>query len=110
MAYIVYTSYAISVNTTCTLHTSNIELVQQRSVAPHKLWREDIIIYTVQVHRVDVHVYTLNMFRVQSVVGYNSTRGSSFLFGKVTALGVLCCFALFFVWPCLLLPSFCISH
>ena len=25
------------------------------------------------------------------------TRGSSFFFGKVTALGVLCCFALLFV-------------
>ena len=30
-----------------------------------------------------------------SVVGSSPTRGSSFLLGKVTALGVLCCFALF---------------
>ena len=35
---------------------------------------------------------------------------SSFFFRKMTALGVLCCFALVFVWPCLILPSFCISH
>ena len=27
-----------------------------------------------------------------------TTRGSSFFFGNVTALGVLCCFALLFVW------------
>ena len=34
-----------------------------------------------------------------------------FHFGKVTALGVLCFFALLFVWPCLLLSSFfVISH
>ena len=32
-----------------------------------------------------------------SVVGSSPTRGSSFFFGKVTALGVLCCFALLFV-------------
>ena len=29
------------------------------------------------------------------VVGSSPTRGSSFFLGKVTALGVLCCFALF---------------
>ena len=34
---------------------------------------------------------------VWSVVGWSPTRGSSFFFGKVTALGVLCCFALLFV-------------
>ena len=34
------------------------------------------------------------------------TRSSSFFFRKVTALGVLCCSALLFVWPCLLLSSF----
>ena len=28
--------------------------------------------------------------------------GSSFFFKKVTALGVLCCFAFLFAWPCLL--------
>ena len=31
---------------------------------------------------------------------------ADFFLGKVTALGVLCCFALLFVWPCLLLSSF----
>ena len=35
---------------------------------------------------------------VWSVVGLNPTRGSTFVFGKVTALGVLCCFALLFLW------------
>ena len=30
-----------------------------------------------------------------SVMGSSPTRGSSFFLGKVTALGVLCCFALF---------------
>ena len=34
---------------------------------------------------------------VESVVGSSRTRGSSFFLGKVTALGVLCCFALLFV-------------
>ena len=38
-------------------------------------------------------------------MGSSPTRGSSFYFGKVTSLSVLCCFALF-VWPCLLLSSF----
>ena len=38
-------------------------------------------------------------------MGLSPTRGSSFFFGEVTALGVLCCFALF-VCPCLLLSSF----
>ena len=33
-------------------------------------------------------------------------RGSSFFFGKVTALCVLCCLVLFFVWLCLLLSCF----
>ena len=35
--------------------------------------------------------------KVWSVVGLSPTRGSSFFLGKVTALGVLCCFALLFV-------------
>ena len=35
--------------------------------------------------------------RVSSVVGSSPTRGSSFFLGKMTALGVLCCFALLFV-------------
>ena len=41
----------------------------------------------------------------------NPTRGSSFVFKKVTALqlGMLYCFALLFVWPCLL-SSFSISR
>ena len=43
---------------------------------------------------------------MQSVVGSNPTQGSSFFFEKVTALGVLCCFALLFVWPCLLISFF----
>ena len=30
-------------------------------------------------------------------LGSSPTRGSSFYFGKVTALGVLCCFAMLFV-------------
>ena len=34
------------------------------------------------------------------------TWGSSFFLWKITALGVLCCFALLFVWPCLLLSFF----
>ena len=42
-----------------------------------------------------------------SVVGSSPTRGSSFFLGKVTALGVLCCFALFIA---LFLPSFFICH
>ena len=47
--------------------------------------------------------------REWSVVGSSPTRGSSFFLGKVTALGVLCCFALF---VCLtLLASFVLpSH
>ena len=32
-----------------------------------------------------------------------------FLFADTCALGVLCCFALLFVWPCLLLSSFLLS-
>ena len=38
--------------------------------------------------------------------GLSPTRGSSFFLGKMTALGVLCCFALLFIKPCLLLSSF----
>ena len=53
-----------------------------------------------------VSLYFLLLTRVRSVVGLNPTRGSSFFFRNMTALGVLCCFALLFVWPCLLLPSF----
>ena len=44
-----------------------------------------------------------------SVVGSSPTRGSSFFLGKVTALGVLRCFALFvclFDLACFFLSSF----
>ena len=44
-----------------------------------------------------------------SVVGSSPTRGSSFFLGKVTALGVLCCFALF-VCLILLASFFLPSH
>ena len=43
------------------------------------------------------------------VVGSSPTRGSSFFLGKVTALGVLCCFALF-VCLILLASFFLPSH
>ena len=43
------------------------------------------------------------------IVGSSSTRGSSFFLGKVTALGVLCCFALF-VCLTLLASFFLPSH
>ena len=49
------------------------------------------------------------MSRVESVVGLSPTRGSSFFLGKVTALGVLCCFALF-VCLTLLASFFLPSH
>ena len=40
-------------------------------------------------------------------MGSSPTRGSSFFLRKVTALGVLCCFALLFVHlACFFLPSF----
>ena len=45
----------------------------------------------------------------KSVVGSSPTRGSSFFLGKVTALGVLCCFALF-VCLILLASFFLPSH
>ena len=38
-------------------------------------------------------------------MGLNPTRGSSFFFGKVAALGVLSCFALYGL-ACFFLPSF----
>ena len=43
------------------------------------------------------------------VVGSSPTRGTSFFLGKVTALGVLCCFALF-VCLTLLASFFLPSH
>ena len=54
--------------------------------------------YNIHVH---VHVW--------SVVGSSPTRGSSFFLGKVTALGVLCCSALF-VCLTLLASFFLPSH
>ena len=51
-----------------------------------------------------VHVYVH-----VDVVGSSPTRGSSFFIGKVTALGVLCCFALF-VCLTLLASFFLPSH
>ena len=42
-------------------------------------------------------------------MGSSPTRGSSFFLGKVTALGVLCCFALF-VCLTLLVSFFLPSH
>ena len=51
-----------------------------------------------------VHVHT-------EEVNAEGMQGSSFFLGTVTALGVLCCFALLYVPPCLLLSSFLlISH
>ena len=41
-------------------------------------------------------------------MGSSPTRGSSFFLGKVTALGVLCCFALLFARPRLSLKHVCI--
>ena len=47
---------------------------------------------------------------IQSVVGSKPTRGSSFFLGKVTALGVLCWFALFVYLFDLLASFFPPSH
>ena len=58
-----------------------------------------------------VHVYTNHRMIAQMYVyvGSSPTRGSSFFLGKVTALGVLCCFALF-VCLTLLASFFLPSH
>ena len=45
-----------------------------------------------------------------SLVSDISSSEVLYMYIHVYALGVLCCFALSFVWPSLLLPSFCISH
>ena len=37
---------------------------------------------------------------------HNMYKHTQFSYIFISALGVLCCFALLFVWPCLLLPSF----
>ena len=43
-----------------------------------------------------LHVHCISHVHVHvSVVGSSPTRGNSFFLEKVTALGVLCCFALF---------------
>ena len=55
-----------------------------------------------------VHLY-VHVHGVWSVVGSSPTRSSSFFLGKVTALGVLCCFALF-VCLTLLASFFLPSH
>ena len=61
------------------------------------------------------HLSFKNMYRAlcleyrSSVVGSSPTRGSSFFLGKVTALGVLCWFALF-VCLTLLASFFLHSH
>ena len=41
--------------------------------------------------------YTCTYMYMYSVVDSSPTRGPSFFLGEVTALGVLCCFALSFV-------------
>ena len=46
-----------------------------------------MLIYFIMPSRLQVHTCIMH-------VGSSPTRGSSFFFGKVTALGVLCCFAL----------------
>ena len=65
---------------------------------------------TVYVHTC-MYAYDMYMYNVHvdSVVGSSPTRGSSFFLGKVTALSVLCCFALFvclFDLACFFLSSF----
>ena len=52
---------------------------------------------------------TPTIYMYMCVVGSSPTRGSSFFLGKVTALGVLCCFALF-VCLTLLASFFLPSH
>ena len=54
-----------------------------------------------------VHVHTEEV----NAEGTHPRKAAHFFLGKVTALGVLCCFALLYVPPCLLLSSFLlISH
>ena len=62
------------------------------------------------VHTCTCTCMYMYLSRVQSVVGSSPTRGSSFFLGKVTALGVLCCFALLFVCSTLLASFFLPSH
>ena len=53
------------------------------------------------------HVHCV-LYRVWSIVGSNPTRGSSFIFGRVTAcVTFLCCL---YGHGCFFLPSFFISH
>ena len=54
-------------------------------------------------------MYYCGQMTVYNVVGSSPTRGGSFFLGKVTALGVLCCFALF-VCLTLLASFFLLSH
>ena len=60
------------------------------------------------MHHSCIHIHTCTCTCV-CVVGSSPTRGSSFFLGKVTALGVLCCFALF-VCLTLLASFFLPSH
>ena len=59
------------------------------------------------IHKFTAKVCILS--RVRSVVGSNPTRGSSFFFLKITALGVLCCSG-FVVCLTLLASFFLPSH
>ena len=49
-----------------------------------------MLIYFIMPSRLQVHTCIMH-------VGSSPTRGSSFFLGKVTSMGVLCCFALLFV-------------
>ena len=72
-------------------------------------------LYT-DIQYVNVHLHIMHfrtyMYVVEcsvksvGVVGSNPTRGSSFVFGKVTAYPVFCCMVCLYAWPCLLLSSF----
>ena len=66
-----------------------------------QMWTEHMCLCVLweYIHHIYVHVHV----EYKSVVGSSPTRGSSFFLGKVTALGVLCCFALF---VCLTLLAF----
>ena len=60
-------------------------------------WSECPEKWSVHNYIIITHIYIYMYMYIQSVVGSSLTRGSSFFLGKVTALGVLCCFALLFV-------------
>ena len=54
---------------------------------------------------VSVPVWVVSVEETDVHMGSNPTRGSSLSFRNMTALCVLCYFALF-VWPCLLFSTF----